>query len=378
MAEPTSKFQPQTLDFIARNARAADRVARILGISPQLLIGAVANEHDTRFNADLSFKGTGAVAQKIGDVAATVDLINKVPIDHQDIEQNYDDLRNGKKNWFGKLGNPAMVDVGPGNVRIGTAIDLLQDYAKQHPEGDPLELKKYLGNYDTLRDDLLKFDKPDASLAMAGLMTSKAAPFFENIDQAAWHRLTAKQQEALGVMYYKMGPRTLEKNINDRRAKLNGAAFEFNPSGDGGEQHLNNLDGIDNAMHVGRIQGENAVPHVPEDELDPFPYTGFFDTRKRTALPGPFLTNPEFTYDGRAAVSKSRGQLLPHRGFDTPRERLALEHDAPQTLESLHEKREMQQMWPIRPPPPPEEPMSLTRRMFPGISLRDALSTWFD
>lgn len=336
MAEPTSKFQPQTLDFVARNARTADRIAKILGISPALLVGAVANEHDTRFNPDLYWKETGAIGQKLGDVLATVDLFNKEPIGHQEIEQNYNQLRAGEENWLGKLRNPAMVDVGPGNIRISTAVDLLHEYAEQHPDDDPLALKKYLGRYDALRDDLLKFDKPDTSLAMAGLMTKKAAPFFENIDSAAWQRLTPQQQEALGVMYYKMGPETLEKNISERRRKLNGAEFNFNPYGDGGEQHLNNSAGIAGALTVGRVQGEDAVPYVPEDEI----------TKMRSGS-GAEKADPGFTYDGHAAVSKMRGGLEGYRGYDTPRERLAPEQVASSpSAGDLRDTRETRQQWP--------------------------------
>jgi hypothetical protein len=380
MAEPTSKFQPETLDFIARNARAVDRIAKILGVPPELLIGAVANEHDTRFNPDLFWKGTGPIVQKLGDVAATVDLLNREPIDHEDIDQNYHALRKGERNSFGKLGNPATVDVGPGNIRISTAIDLLHEYAEQHPvhEDDPLELKKYLGHYDALRDDLLKFDKPETTLALAGLMTRKAAPFFESIDSAAWRRLAPEQQHALGVMYYKMGPQTLEKNINERRRKLNGAVFSFNPHGDGGEQHLNNLRGINNALRIGRIQGENVVPHVPEDELVNMRSVNG-PVIPRSAWQGPRRTNPEFTYDGRAAVLKMRGELDGYRGFDTPRERRALEREAPpSSLGSVHDKRDAQQ-WPTKWAPPFSGLARYWQNKEPDRdSLRNVVLSWFE
>ncbi|MGE6786334.1 hypothetical protein ACQKGL_27825 [Ensifer adhaerens] len=137
-------------------------------------------------------------------------------------------------------------------------------------------------------------------------------------------------------MYYKMGPETLEKNISERRRNLNGAEFNFNPYGDGGEQHLNNSAGIAGALTVGRAQGENAVPYVPEDAITKMPSGS-----------GRAKTDPGFTYDGRAVISRMRGGLEGYRGYDTPRERLAPEHVAssPPT-ENLHDRRETRQQWP--------------------------------
>lgn len=389
MAEPTSKFRPKTLDFIGRNARAADRISRSLGISPEAIIGAVANEFDTRQNPDLNWASTGWAHQTAADLWAG-------GYSHDDLENNYDELiRHGPPappgifdsiasavESFGeelpfvgewvkdgndgldrvkrKLNNPALVDVGPGNFQIKTAIDLLEQYKAENPDHDPLDLKKYSGDFARLRDDLLNFENPETTLAFSGLMAKNADHFFVGQDQAAWNRLPKDKQDAMRVMYYKMGPATLTANIarSKAQAKAGNSVFDFNPYGDGGEQHLNNLDGINNAIHVGRVQGADYVPHVPEDELVKMPsrYGAAIGLGGRQ---GPRRANPEFTYDGRAAVSGMRHELDPYQGFDTPKERLALEREAPsRSLENLHDKRDAQQMWPTRPAPMTTAPAS--------------------
>ncbi|MDX0585670.1 hypothetical protein GOD01_22645 [Sinorhizobium medicae] len=347
MAEPTSKFQPETLDFIARNARKADLVAKILDLPANALIGAVANEFDTRHNPDLTLTTSGAAGQWLGDRLSQRNAPNPLEIDHRDLEEGYNTTKKVKnlepgwwekftpdwlsKSWdkiHEKATNPAAVDVGPGNIRIETAIDLLKAYTAQHPDegDDPLALKKYVGRYDLLRDDLLDFNNPDTSLAFSGLMVERAEPFFVGQNKDSWNRLSPDERDALRIMYYKMGPGTLSKNIAKRRAEAqkNGQQYNLNPYGDGGEQHLNNLPGIDNALHLGRVQGERAIPHVPESVREKEPYfygsgAGLPTSVYRKDVTG---TNPQYTYDGYSAVLKSDDRLENHTGFDTPRERL--------------------------------------------------------
>ncbi|KSV89775.1 hypothetical protein [Sinorhizobium sp. GL28] len=415
MAEPTSRFQPKTLDFIARNPRAADRIARILGTTPEAILGAVANEFDTRQNPELNWKSIGWAHQAAADFLAGFS-------DHDDLARNYDelsrfgppeppgafdsivsaidsfgeelpfvggvvkDLNDGAARIKRKLRNPALVDVGPGNIQLKTAMDLLKQYETENPDGDPLNLKKYSGDLGMLRGDLLNFEDPQTTLAMAGLMTRNADGFFVGQDEAAWRRLPKDKQDAMRVMYYKMGPATLARNI--ARSKGQAAAanrvFDFNPYGDGGEQHLNNLNGIKNAIHVGRIQGENTAPHVPEDELVKAP-SRVGPAVPPSGWPGPRRVNPQFTYDGRAAVSGMRGELDPYQGFDTPKERLALEREARQpSLESLHDKREAQQMSPTRwassPATPPVSDLErFWQNKVPDLDdIFNAVRTWLD
>jgi subtilisin-like proprotein convertase family protein len=260
MAEPTSPFTQETTDFIARNAVEAEAVAKELGLSANALMGAVANEHDTRFNQDLIFDSRGGTLQWAADA-----LVAQFA-DNEDIIDNYNNLKRGIANPGGKLNNFAMIDVGPGNIRIETAIDVLNDYLVAHPDDgdDPLSLKQYRGDYYKLAMALEDFVTTDATFAIAGLVIAKADHFFSSKDQAAWGRLTADEQDASRVMFYKIGPDRLSQNI-DRRiidARQNGIQFDFNPHGDGGQQHLNNVNAINNAMKSGGV-GSSGNPSAP-------------------------------------------------------------------------------------------------------------------
>ncbi|WP_261338516.1 hypothetical protein [Rhizobium leguminosarum] len=264
MAEPTSLFTRETTDFIVRNAFRADAVARTLGLSANAVMGAVANEHDTRFNRDLSFDGRGGVAQGLGDLRVALSSRNG-------IARNYDALNRGVPNLGGfKFFNPASIDVGPGNIRIATAIDVLNEYFAAHTAAsdDPLNLKQYDGDYYKLAMDLEDFVDTDVTFAIAGLVIGKADNFFSSKESSAWNRLTSDEQDAARVMFYKMGPNRLSTNIDPRlaSAKKTGAQFDFDLHGDGGQQHLNNLGIINAGMQLG-LPG--VLPQFPAIETTP-------------------------------------------------------------------------------------------------------------
>lgn len=246
--QPATKFTGTTRRFITQHAETARRVADKLGVSRNAVVGAVANEHDTRFNPDLTLGTRGGPYQAGGDWWVSDST-------HQELADNYNALKAGNPNFGEKFGNPAMVDVGPGNIKIETAIDLLQEYHAEHATSgdDPLDLEKYVGHYDTMVKDLSDFDKTDTTFAFAALKVRNAEKFFTSKDNTAWNRLSDDVKDALRVTYYKMGEKTLSGNIDKRIAasKQNHVQFDFDPHGDGGQQHLNNLEEIKNAIKGG-------------------------------------------------------------------------------------------------------------------------------
>jgi len=258
MAEATSLFTQGTTDFIVQNALKANTVANKLGISSLALMGAVANELDTRYNRDLAFGTRGGAVQNFADRWVKFWGNNK------NLADNYNGLKRGVERFGGKLNNMALIDVGPGNIKIATAIDMLNDYiaAHQGASDDPLNLKQYDGNYYKLAMDLENFVDTDATFAFAGLVIAKADNFFSSKDSGAWNRLTSDEQDAARVMFYKMKPDTLSQNIDKRiaDAKKTGAQFDFDLHGDGGQQHLNNLAIINAGMQLG---GSWALPQFP-------------------------------------------------------------------------------------------------------------------
>ncbi len=65
-------------------------------------------------------------------------------------------------------------------------------------------------------------------------------------------------KDALRVTYYKVGEKTLSRNIDQRiaRSRRKKEQFDFDPHGDGGQQHLNNLEEIRKAIWEG-LFGDN-------------------------------------------------------------------------------------------------------------------------
>ncbi|MBZ9600411.1 hypothetical protein [Phyllobacterium chamaecytisi] len=208
----------------------------------------MANEYDTRHNPDLSLGLRGGTAQVESDQRA-------LRFNHQQLADNYNAIKGGSPNWGDKWRNPAMIDVGPGNIRIETAIDLLEEYHAEHAASgdDPLDLNKYLGHYDKMVKDLTNFNKTDTTFAFAALTIRDADRFFSSKDNAAWNGISGDLKDALRVSYYKIGEKTLSKNIDQRIAmsRRSKVQFDFNPHGDGGQQHLNNLEVILEAIKAG-------------------------------------------------------------------------------------------------------------------------------
>lgn len=246
-SQPATKFTGETRKFITRHAATAQRVADKLGVSRNAVIGAVANEYDTRHNPDLAADVRGAL-QGTGDWWVSGNT-------HQQLLDYYNAIKVREPDWWQKPLNAASMDVGPGNIRVETAIDLLREYDAEHIArgDDPLHLAKYVDHYDTLLKDLSDFDKTDTTFAFAALKVRNADRFFFDKDSTAWNRISDDVKDALRVTYYKMGEKTLSRNIDQRiaRSRRKKEQFDFDPHGDGGQQHLNNLEVILRAIMEG-------------------------------------------------------------------------------------------------------------------------------
>ena len=79
-----------------------------------------------------------------------------------------------KPSDWNKLNNVTLNDIGMGNIKVSTAIDLLNNYAAAHPNSDPLKLKYLQKDYAKLVDRLI--DPADnASVIFAGLMIQEGS-----------------------------------------------------------------------------------------------------------------------------------------------------------------------------------------------------------
>lgn len=234
MVQPTSEYTDRTRKFVEKTGGLAVPVARELGVSPTAIVGAVANEYDTRKNVN---RGKQAFADWWADRGS-----------YRKYSKQKIKPTGGHPTIPEKLRDRTKIDIGPGNIRVDTAIDLVQRYVQRHSGSgkDPLKLLKYKKDYDRLIDDLLEFDHPETSYAVAGLYLAQGKRLFRRMSNRAWDNLPPDQQDALLVTYYKLGEEQIARNI-ERRFAARGRPpkdFAFNPRGDGGQQHLNNVDNL--------------------------------------------------------------------------------------------------------------------------------------
>ncbi|MCY6380985.1 hypothetical protein [Hoeflea prorocentri] len=246
MTQPTTPYMETTRKFVEKTGKLAMPIARELGVSPTAIIGAVANEYDTR-------KQWGWGVQAGADVWARMSSFGPYPrIPKQRIEPS-----SGKPGVLRKIVNPFTIDIGPGNIRVDAAISMVQDYVERHKKTkkDPLGLLKYRNDYDSLVNDLLNFENPKASYAIAGLFLAEGQKLLKQKSRHAWDKLSPDQKDALLVTYFKIGKEQIERNIDKRLNAPNRSPgdFAYNPRGDGGQQHLNNADNLRKWLRMPRM-----------------------------------------------------------------------------------------------------------------------------
>ncbi len=99
--------------------------------------------------------------------------------------------------------HPMLFDVGPGNIKLRTAISLLDNYNAQYKSYDDfLNLGKYRENLPQFASDLRD---PNSTLTanLAGLLASEATQFYQrHMTQTARNYLTDDQKAAAITQYY--------------------------------------------------------------------------------------------------------------------------------------------------------------------------------
>lgn len=206
---PTS-YDDYVLSLAAKYAKITDRVYLDLelakhGIGDTVIAGTILQEfHDrnvglwpyvVQFGADV---WSGIFNNDHDEIRAQYEFL----IDNPDFLNNL--------NLQQRLDYPAGIDLGPGNIKLTTAITLLDNYTEQYQDSDPLNIKQYNSDYVKLISDLIDNDST-ATAKFAGLMISRGANWFSS-HAANWNELSAIDKEALLVAYYRMGEEKLHEN----------------------------------------------------------------------------------------------------------------------------------------------------------------------
>ncbi|PIE42473.1 MAG: hypothetical protein CSA50_09420, partial [Gammaproteobacteria bacterium] len=112
----------------------------------------------------------------------------------------------GKPGEIDKIMNPALIDAGPGNFKIATAIDIVVKHASK-AEYSALKLTPYLNDYSKLVEDLMG-SSGELTAKLYGLyMKEYAEPFFKknNAYGGQWESLPQTFRDALLVTYTNFG-----------------------------------------------------------------------------------------------------------------------------------------------------------------------------
>nr|WP_260406828.1 calcium-binding protein [Pseudomonas cichorii] len=256
-------FSESTLEYIKSQADKAKEVAGALGVpgvTAQGLLGAIGEEYES----------LGAV-----DWIQTQRVTS---FTHEELKQNYESvisdqqilkdvvkagsLQKAQIKWE----NPVLNDVGPGNVKVLTAIDLLNKYNSNNPDSDPLGLKGYTQDYKTLVSDLSN-EGNNLSLKFAALMLQEGQEFYSTRAATAWNIYDQDTKDAILITYYNNGKEWASERADKFFAETPGGQYVPKPGGgvSGGEVYLENVDQI--KAYVGT---PNKPPSVSDFNLDIF------------------------------------------------------------------------------------------------------------
>lgn len=235
------RFTKETMAYlhsIAAIARKSEEVSRNLGasgVSAAAILGAIGEELEAQGPADVAqahvvhwFSHEKYVSD-IQELRANPALISEM-VDGPD----------WRKIWL-KFRYPVLNDIGPGNLKILTAIELLEGYQKQYPNDDPMELKHYSSDYARMVSDL-KDQNNSASVRFTALMLKEGDEFYSRTVGSAWNHYDPDIKSAVLVTWYNNGREWAARKEQEFRAASPDGQYAPRPGGgaSGGEIFLAN------------------------------------------------------------------------------------------------------------------------------------------
>jgi len=279
--EPTPMI-PFIQNYLAQHRDDINFTARSLGVPATAIASAVAQEMSEIYHQTYVRGGVPITTESFRDqYLDNRALSNSAQQIADDFAAREADIRSGSppnffKKYWEKFWNPTADDAGPGNVNLGSAILSLKRYlADPANASDPLDLKKYGGDYHLLANDLISLDSP-ATFSFAGLAVKQGYDNLARIFGPAFTNASEADQAALLTTYYKQGLNTFLESHQNFVANPDGSVSPspankggFDPlpnpaAGDGGPFVYRNFDKIKSA--VGSKQGSSAAPSAPASD----------------------------------------------------------------------------------------------------------------
>jgi len=277
-------FDDNGLNYLSAKAKQINDVAALLGVPVPGLAGGIAREmtlqrreypKDRLWVAGQPVKAllTSTELDEPGrdPMGPDTPLLPWKPITHGTIAEHF--ARSnilprgtlGNPTYTDRLANPIFFDVGPGNIKIRTAISMLQNYNQLFPYSDPIDLKRYNDRYDLLVHDLKNPDS-DTTIKIAGLVAREGQDFYrKTMTPERWAALSEDEQAAALTKYYAVGKERME----DDYLKQGGVARTYTPdfNGDGSDMYLYDP-GDGTAPNPARLKEALSPPVQKQDKLE--------------------------------------------------------------------------------------------------------------
>jgi len=182
----STSWNERSLEWICCNAKMIRDIAEKLGVPAEAIAGAMVRENHYYLEKwNVHWSSDVYAAQMRGWTHERI---------YEDYLQSADIY---SPRWEQKWDHPTLIDAGPGNFQIGTAIRLLENYMADNPQ-DPLNLSRYHEDYRQLVWTLTGLLPPqlgsrcgdettELTIALYGLLIKEGLDFFNaTADQTYW------------------------------------------------------------------------------------------------------------------------------------------------------------------------------------------------
>ncbi|MGO8951930.1 MAG: hypothetical protein ACLPWS_03060 [Rhodomicrobium sp.] len=218
MAEYPLRYSPQALKYLSDHANEINFVAGSLGVSPLSVAAGIAREQS--LESDIyPYQARHIIGNPIRQVETYL-----LPYSSDRYLRSIYDATNklDPETLMYPGGSavryPMLFDVGPGNIKLRTAISLLDNYNSQYQgESDFLGLNRYNGNLPQFINDLRNPGNP-LTANVSGLLASEATQYYKyHMTPAGWDFLPDDQKAAAVTQYYVRGPEKLAQEAGGQR-----------------------------------------------------------------------------------------------------------------------------------------------------------------
>ena len=170
------QYDNQAYSYVAKHEQTIKSTASALGVSETAIAGAMAEEFDSYVKSPAINHSTDGYA--LEQLTSHDQIANDAHRVNSSGEA--DAMDSGFRSKSLKFGDPVLMDIGASNVKISSAVRLLENYVDRYIANgeDPLDLSGYQNDYVRLINDLVDHESV-LSTKVTGLMIEEANDYFD-------------------------------------------------------------------------------------------------------------------------------------------------------------------------------------------------------